>query len=171
MGYVLTNGKCYIWISATGKVMKSPLLEDARVYADTAEAKICFAKAPKKTKGYYILDVDNHQKYCCRHGRIIYPKEVRKQIYDASEGRCVLCGRKIIYDDMTLDHVTPLAMNGKDSVDNLACTCEACNKFKGSILPDAFMERVTEIFLYQTGKKSGKSLRWKLICRMINKIA
>lgn len=76
-------------------------------------------------------------------------------IYNTAQGKCVLCGRKITYDKMTLDHIVPLAMNGTDDVGNLQCTCEACNLFKGSVLPDDFMERITRIFLYQMDKKEG----------------
>lgn len=91
-------------------------------------------------------------------------------IYNTAKGRCALCGRKIIYDKMTLDHIVPLAMNGADDVSNLQCTCEACNLFKGSVLPDDFMERITEIFLYQMDKKEGKRLLWKIVHKILNKM-
>lgn len=71
---------------------------------------------------------------------------------------------------MTLDHIVPLAMNGKDDVINLQCTCDTCNKIKGSILPDDFMERITEIFLYQMDKKEGKRLLWKIVHKILNKM-
>lgn len=71
---------------------------------------------------------------------------------------------------MILDHIIPLAMNGADDVSNLQCTCKACNPFKGSVLPDDFMERITEIFLYQMDKKEGKRLLWKIVHKILNKI-
>ena len=71
---------------------------------------------------------------------------------------------------MTLVHIVPLAMNGADDVSNLQCTCEACNRFKGSILPDDFMERITEIFLYQMDQKAGKRLLWKIVHKILNKM-
>ena len=79
-----------------------------------------------------------------------------------------LCGRKITYDNMTLAHIVPLAMNGADDVSNLQCTCEACNLFKGSVLPDDFMERITEI--YQMDQKEGKRLLWKLVHKILNEM-
>ena len=91
-------------------------------------------------------------------------------IYDTTKGRCALCGRKITYDKMSLDHILPLAMNGDDNVSNLQCTCTACNLFKGSVLPSDFMERITEIFLYQMDKKQGKRLLWKFVHRLLNKM-
>lgn len=45
--------------------------------------------------------------------------EIRELIYNIAKGRCALCGRKITYDNMTLDHIVPLAMNGADDVSNL----------------------------------------------------
>ena len=71
---------------------------------------------------------------------------------------------------MTLDHITPLAMDGEDNVNNLQGTCKACNLFKGSILPDDFMERITEIFMYQMEKKYSNKLKWKAIHRMLEKM-
>mgnify|MGYP000916555126 FL=1 len=108
---------------------------------DTEKAKERMIKAPGKTNGYYIQDIETNAKYKVSRGkgRINFPKEVRKLIYDTAKGRCALCGKKITYDKMTLDHIVPLAMNGADDVSNLQYTCEACNLFKGSVLPDDFM--------------------------------
>lgn len=50
-----------------------------------------------------------------------------------------MCGRKITFEQMTVDHIIPLVMNGIDNVSNLQCTCEVCNKFKGAILPEDFL--------------------------------
>ena len=71
---------------------------------------------------------------------------------------------------MTIDHVNPLSMGGEDDVENLACTCYPCNLFKRNILPDDFMERITEIVMYQMEKKSKGKLRWKIVHRILNKI-
>ena len=68
--------------------------------------------------------------------------------------RCALCGKKIKYCDMDLDHIVPLAMGGADDVANLQCTCVTCNRIKGSILPEEFDERITEILLYQMKQKA-----------------
>lgn len=170
MAYVLTNGKYYIKMSDTGKTLKTDSMDDARVYLTTQKAKERLEKSPGKTKGYYIYNLESKSKYRVSSGRVHFPPEVRKLIYNNADGRCVLCGRKIFYDSMTLDHVKPLSMGGDDSVENLACTCKVCNQFKGSVLPDNFIERITEIFLYQMEKKSGNSFRWKMVHRMLRKM-
>lgn len=170
MAYILTNGKCYIKMTDTGAVTKTDNIDEARVYLTVEKAKERLQKAPGKTKGYYIFDIDTNSKYYVSRERIKFPKEIRKMIYNSADGRCVLCGRKIEYDDMSLDHITPLAMGGADSVENLQCTCKACNLFKGSILPDDFMKRITEIFLYQMEKKNYNRLKWKVIHKMLEKL-
>lgn len=170
--YVLTNGNYYIRMTETGKTSKTQNVNDARIYLTTEKAKERLQKSPKKTEGYYIQDVETNAKYRLSRsrGRIAFPKEVRQLIYNTADGSCVLCGRKINYDKMTLDHIIPLAMNGSDDVSNLQCTCEACNLFKGSVLPDDFMERITEIFIYQMDKKQGKRLLWKIAHKLLNKM-
>ena len=167
MAYVLTNGKYYIKMTDTGATAKTDNINEARVYLSVDKAKERMQKAPGKTKGYYILDVGTYSKYYVQNGRIRFPKEVREMLYHDADGKCVLCGRKIVYDDMTLDHIKPLARGGEDNANNLQCTCEACNLFKGSVLPDDFMERITDIFMYQMGKKHCESVRWKISRRLL----
>ena len=42
---------------------------------------------------------------------------------------CLACGTK---DDLTLDHVVPLALGGADSEDNIQVLCRSCNSSKGA---------------------------------------
>lgn len=172
MAYVLTNGNYYIRITENGGVAKIKDVNEAQIYLTMEKAKERLEKAPSKTKGYYILDIVTNEKYKLNRSRrrIRFPEEARKLIYNTANGRCILCGRKITYDNMTLDHIVPLVMNGADDISNLQCTCKACNEFKGSILPDDFMERITEIFIYQTGIKQGNRLLWKITHRLLNRL-
>lgn len=61
----------------------------------------------------------------------------------------------------------PLAKGGIDSVENLQLCCHADNIFKGAIKPEEFMERITEIFMYQMEKKYRNKLKWKIIHRIL----
>ncbi len=169
MAYVLTNGHLYIKMSASGGVTKTDSIMEARKYMTTEKARERLEKAPAKTKGYYILDMDTCTKYQVKNGgkRIVYPKEIRQKIYDEAEGRCQLCGRKILFEEMTLDHITPLFFNGQDCVENLQCTCKICNGFKSHILPEEFAERITSIFFFQMKMRFGKSLKWKIVHRLL----
>lgn len=155
----------------TGAVTKTDNIKEARVYLTMDKARERMRKAPGKTKGYYIMDIGTYSKYnIYPNGRIKFPKEVREMLYHNADGRCVLCGRKILYDDVSLDHVIPLAMGGADDIRNIQVTCRACNQFKGSVLPDDFIERITEIFLYQTEKKHGSNLMWKIVHKLLMKM-
>ena len=115
--FIGTPGKrlAYVRITKTGGVAKTKDINEARIYITTEKAKERLLKAPGKTNGYYIQDVETNAKYKFSRskGRINFPKEVRELIYDTAKGRCALCGRKITYDKMTLDHIVPLAMNGE----------------------------------------------------------
>ena len=70
MAYVLTNGKYYIRMTETGAIAKTNNINEARVFLTTDKAKERVQKAPGKTKGYYIYDLDNvtkvAEKYGCR---------------------------------------------------------------------------------------------------------
>lgn len=92
-----------------------------------------------------------------------YSQAVRKSIYDKYDGRCQLCGRKILFSDMTLDHYIALSMGGLDDTSNLVPTCFPCNQFKSNIAPSLFEERITEIFMYQMEKKYSGKWIWNFI--------
>ena len=44
----------------------------------------------------------------------IVKEKKRKMIYNRADGRCQLCGKKILYKEMNVDHIVPLAMNGSN---------------------------------------------------------
>ena len=51
--------------------------------------------------------------------------------------RCAICGKKIKnLDDLTIDHIVPLAEGGKNVIENYQLAHKACNEAKGSLLPD-----------------------------------
>lgn len=50
----------------------------------------------------------------------------RKLVLARSNSICYLCG-KIIYDKLHIDHITPLARGGSETMDNLASTHARCN--------------------------------------------
>lgn len=174
MAIVITNGQYYICYSGDRRIRKTTELENAVKYGNVSEAIEDVKRAPAKTKGYYVYDTmtrcvyrRNKKKSSKRKS---HSRSVRKMIYNHAEGRCQLCGRKIKFEDMTLDHVIPLAMGGNDAVGNLQCACEFCNRQKGSYLPDDFVDRIAEIFLYQMEKKYGNGFRWRVIRKVLEKL-
>ena len=167
MAILLTNGKYYIAHNRTGAVIKVADIEQAQDFYSVERAINQRNRTPGKCAGYYYIDTE---KYKAKIKRKNYSNEERKIIYNKSGGRCELCGRKILLEDMTIDHITPLAMGGEDDVENLSCTCYPCNLFKGNILPSDFMERITDIFLYQMEKQHKDRVKWKIVHKMLNKM-
>lgn len=175
MAIVLTNGTSYIWYTNTGATKKTTDINNAFQFQSVAKAINGMKKAKVKTKNYYVLDTLSQRILWKRdkNGKIVrkrYSEDTRKLIYLNASGRCELCGREILLDDMTIDHIKPLSMGGADDVSNLAATCFQCNQFKGNILPENFMERISLIYLYQMEKKYQGKLRWKIVHMMLNKM-
>ena len=196
MAIVITNGNHYITYTDSGAIKKTTDINSAFQFSTVAEAIKGMKKAEEKTKSYFVFDtltqrilwkwmtadeVEEMRKNKValsmikrdNKGRIkrkSYSEDTRKLIYLHAGGRCELCGRKILLEDMTIDHITPLAMGGEDDVENLSCTCYPCNLFKGNILPSDFMERITDIFLYQMERRHKDRVKWKIVHKMLNKM-
>lgn len=194
MAIVLTNGKYYITYADTGATKKTPDINAAHQFASVYEALNGMRKAMGQTKSYYVYDtltqrviwkkMTEEEREEARRNKIAlltakrdkngklvrktYSEDTRKLIYMNAHGRCTLCGKKILLEDMTIDHIKPLSMGGADSVENLACTCYLCNMLKGNALPDDFFERITDIFMYQTEKKCKSKVKWKIVHKMVN---
>ena len=163
MAIVLTNGEFYIKLAENGKVEKTNLMEDAEIFTSVNKAVEVIKRARKKTTNYYVYDTETRC-ICWKNykRRKQYSRGTRELIYKQANGCCQLCGRKITYEQATLDHVIPLVMGGIDSVENLQLSCNQCNQLKGNILPETFVDRITEIFMYQMEKKCGNNLKWKI---------
>lgn len=177
MAIVITNGTYYITTNKNGAIIKTPILEDAQHFYNVNVASRKIQKAPGKCKGYYVFDTDGDDKLATgrknrkKKERRKYGKDTRKMLYKKADGRCVLCGREILLKDISIDHIVPLSMGGADSVENLQCTCLSCNQFKGSILPSDFMERISQIFLYQMNKKHYNNWKWKIVKKILLKLS
>lgn len=53
--------------------------------------------------------------------------------------RCAICGKKIKdLNDLTIDHIVPLAEGGKNVAENFQLAHRACNEAKGSLMPDEY---------------------------------
>ena len=196
MAIVITNGNHYITYTDSGAIKKTTDINSAFQFSTVAEAIKGMKKAEEKTKSYFVFDTLTQRilwKWMTEEeikemrknkvslsmvrrdskGKIkrkSYSEDTRKLIYLHAGGRCELCGRKILLEDMTIDYITPLAMGGEDDVENLSCTCYPCNLFKGHVLPSDFMERITDIFLYQMEKKHKDRVKWKIVHKMLNKM-
>lgn len=186
MAIVITDGKYYF--KSGNKYARTQNTEEAATFPKREDAIQFMWNDVDETKFFYVYDTEtqenlwqwisreeaqkmmkardyksaelkrNKPKKVCRRN---YSDDTRKLIYIHAKGRCALCGRKLTLDEMTLDHIEPLAMGGADAVENLQACCLACNRFKGSVLPVDFMQKITDIFLYQMEKE----IRWKIFLK------
>ena len=183
MALVTTNGEFYVTYNPYGEIRKTHDFEEAIIYEDIYAAICDIKRALGKTKNYYIYDTvtekvcwkklthEEHKKIGKRENlrakRKNFSNAVRKRVYAKADGYCQLCGRKITYDEMTLDHIHPLAMGGEDAESNLQCACRECNELKRNILPEDFMYRINTIFCFQMKKRYGKTFKWKIAYRFL----
>ena len=169
MAIVITNGTYYICLNENGKHRKTEDINKAIQYDSINQAKkYLWAHQDRKTQGYYIYDTEKE--------RVIWKQVVqrkhrsavtREMLYKQYDGRCQLCGKKLTLDDMTLDHIVPLNLGGADRLENIQIACFACNQLKKNILPGDFLNRVTNVFMYQMEKKCRHNLQWKCIKRLL----
>lgn len=53
--------------------------------------------------------------------------------------RCAICGKKITsLDDLTVDHIIPLARGGRNVIENCQLAHKKCNEAKNDIMPDVY---------------------------------
>lgn len=59
----------------------------------------------------------------------------RANIYARDEFTCQYCARVFEPEDLTFDHVIPVAQGGKRGWENIATACEPCNRRKAARTP------------------------------------
>lgn len=169
MGFILIKANKYIKVEANGYYHRIENREEATEFASAEQAIVFMEMIPEANHSKYIIeDANTRKQYKYKDGMLIVRNrsqrgpQIRQYIYDKANGRCELCGRKIPLSEMTIDHVVPLAMGGRDEIANLQCACQICNRVKDKLLPEEYADWVKESFEYQTQKRSRKSLRWMI---------
>ena len=172
MAIVLTNGEYYIsYDRRTGGITKTDDIMEAQVFCSCNAAMEKVFKAPGRCRGYYPYDVDDTVgRGKIKAGRKKYSKEERRMVYNRAGGCCKLCGQRLLLEDMTLDHIVPLSMGGRDELGNLQAAHRECNQFKSNILPEEFLGRVAEVFIYQMDISHGGSVMWGIVRGMLKKL-
>lgn len=88
----------------------------------------------------------------------------RRDIYNKYKGHCAYCGKKIEYDDMTIDHIAPLSKGGSNDLANTIPSCQLCNNQKADRSIEefrAFLENIGDIL--DENKQYRIALRYKKI--------
>ncbi len=74
-------------------------------------------------------------------------KELRKTPYFQElfrKGECYYCHSVFKPEDLTLDHLVPVARGGRSTRGNLVVCCRACNQAKKFLTPAEMILRETE---------------------------
>ncbi|MBT1161255.1 HNH endonuclease signature motif containing protein [Bifidobacterium sp. SO1] len=59
--------------------------------------------------------------------RVPIPKRTRKRVYARDGYKCLRCGST---KNLTIDHIYPWSMGGRDDIDNFQTLCQSCNSWK-----------------------------------------
>ena len=85
-------------------------------------------------------------------------RELRKTPYYQAlfrAGLCHYCGKKFPEEELTLDHIVPVARGGKSTRGNLVICCRACNQAKKYLTPAEMLLRQME--MENPGTETGGS--------------
>jgi hypothetical protein len=82
-------------------------------------------------------------------------------IYERDNKCCFFCKKQLKYHQITLDHYLPASRGGRDEIFNLVTCCKACNKEKGSFVPEDYKEIILGLFIkaVSDGFISGEDIR------------
>jgi 5-methylcytosine-specific restriction endonuclease McrA len=67
----------------------------------------------------------------------------RRNLFARDRNQCQYCGRHFPTSELSIDHVLPRSAGGKDTWENLVCSCIKCNARKGGRTPDQASMRLT----------------------------
>ncbi len=73
-------------------------------------------------------------------------KELRKTPYFQEllrRGVCHYCGKHFPQEELTLDHIVPVARGGRSTRGNLVVACRSCNQAKKFLTPAELLLRET----------------------------
>ena len=88
----------------------------------------------------------------------------RRDIYNKYNGHCAYCGKKIEFDDMTIDHILATSKGGSNDLANTIPSCQLCNNQKADRTIEefrTFLENITETL--DENKQYRIALRYKKI--------
>ena len=151
----VTNGSVFIATNIPPSPAKRTVyFQEAQEFRSPESASNFLIANASKVKGFYIVDcakreqIDHviHEEAVSKRKK--FNKSERKEIYNKTNGHCALCGKHISLENMTIDHIVPVSKGGTNEMSNLQPTCLVCNRIKQDILPQEFMNKIWEIFLF-----------------------
>ena len=176
MAIVITNGTFYITVG-NNAFCKTPNISEAQKFFSVNRAVRKMRKHPNKFVGYYLYDTTESvyrnpipQMKQKENGRIRYSEEERRRLYNDADGKCALCGKKVSYKAIHLDHIVPLGADGTDTLDNLQVCCPSCDTIKREWPEDKLQQKAKDLYLHHMDKLHGSDPRWNLIRKQIEEL-
>lgn len=74
-------------------------------------------------------------------GRASLPLSIRRAVFERDRRTCSYCGKPLTWSQYHCDHVEPVSRGGEDGMENLAASCEPCNRSKGAKRPQEWVKR------------------------------
>lgn len=76
------------------------------------------------------------------HSRTQLSASKRMHVFERDDFTCQYCGRSAPEVELEVDHVLPVARNGKNDISNLVTICRECNYGKGDDYSDAIERHI-----------------------------
>ena len=87
--------------------------------------------------------------------RRTFSKSVRLSAYAASDGKCSICGVKIV-GTAEYDHIVPFALSADSSKDNCQVLCRKCHRLKTSTQDVPRISKAARVFEKRAGAREPK---------------
>ncbi len=90
------------------------------------------------------IDIPNDPRHAARERA--KARELRQSGWwkeQLARGICHYCGQKFPPEELTMDHIVPVARGGKSTRGNVVCACAECNRKKKYLTPvDMILEEL-----------------------------
>lgn len=95
-------------------------------------AQLPVRKASNKLVAEAFAKRDDYRRIKGSFGRDSLPLATRRAVFDRDLATCVYCQTGLTWEIYHCDHVHPVSLGGGDELENLAASCETCNRSKGA---------------------------------------
>ena len=128
--------RCLSWSSANGKT--------GRVPVDQALELAGNWNSLRRLVEHELAAIDHKDHVCLLGrgelwrgfggaiGRVKLQRWLRRKVIDRDGHVCGLCGGQVTPDDIHIDHIMPVALGGRDTLENLQVAHSTCNIRKGA---------------------------------------
>jgi 5-methylcytosine-specific restriction endonuclease McrA len=67
------------------------------------------------------------------------------EVYKRDERKCYICQKELLINEVELDHLIPVSRNGHSGLDNLAVSCQFCNRSRGTTIGVDQLRKLLEL--------------------------